>query len=450
MDKHNRIMLEESGVQVFECSAEDSSRDKATNLLRVKLPDKASETGGLPKIVQLAVSAKVMLTYNISVSDGLVNGACGQIRDIVCTNGKVDVVLVEFDHPDVGREAKLASSYRQQWPDVVPIRRVTSTFPIGKRKGVEVERTQFPLVMCYGQTIHKVQGRTVDRVIVDMTAGRFQAGQVYVAFSRARKMSGLRIIKFDPKKIRVDEKVMCEMDRMRTSQVLVCPCCPILDLLQNKWLKLAHLNISGLLMKTKYLVKDETLTAMDILCFSETWLETHHEVHIDALPISNPVMFRVDRSLVPHLADLARGGTMIASSGSYQAVMVTHMLSLEAVHVQVVVPNELKISVISVYKRPEEHNVTSFITGLQNLLDETVSDITVIVGDFNLDVLQGKATKLTNFMKIRGFKQLVNTPTTNKGTCIDLAFINSHVPAKLDVRTCYYTDHHKVIVAIPI
>ena len=55
---------------------------------------------------------------------------------------------------------------------------------------------QFPLQLGYALTIHKAQGKTLDRVIVDIDRGAFAHGQLYVALSRTRKKADMLIISF--------------------------------------------------------------------------------------------------------------------------------------------------------------------------------------------------------------------------------------------------------------
>ena len=52
---------------------------------------------------------------------------------------------------------------------------------------------QFPLQLGYALTIHKAQGKTLDRVIIDIDRGAFAHGQLYVALSRTRRKADMLI-----------------------------------------------------------------------------------------------------------------------------------------------------------------------------------------------------------------------------------------------------------------
>lgn len=105
-DEHNLFCLTKLGSRVHELVAIDSKRDELTTLLDTQRLDlKPSETGGLRRIISLAVGAKVMLIANVNVSDGLSNGVIGSVRGIIEHVGKVVSVQVQFENPTVGRQA---------------------------------------------------------------------------------------------------------------------------------------------------------------------------------------------------------------------------------------------------------------------------------------------------------------------------------------------------------
>ena len=93
---------------------------------------------------------------------------------------------------------------------------VPERFPIDiPRENVGLERTQVPLMLCWALSIHKAQGQTIQRLKVDLRR-IFEAGQVYVALSRAVTMDNLQVLNFDPGKIRTNEKVKDFYKRLET------------------------------------------------------------------------------------------------------------------------------------------------------------------------------------------------------------------------------------------
>lgn len=53
--------------------------------------------------------------------------------------------------------------------------------------------TQYPIKLAWAVTIHKSQGQTFDKLLIDLGRGAFSHGQTYVALSRARNLSGIRL-----------------------------------------------------------------------------------------------------------------------------------------------------------------------------------------------------------------------------------------------------------------
>ena len=68
------------------------------------------------------------------------------------------------------------------------------TLESSKTFGFTLSRHQFPVKPAFAMTIHKSQGQTFEYVGVDLTQNVFGHGQIYVAFSRVRRLSALKVL----------------------------------------------------------------------------------------------------------------------------------------------------------------------------------------------------------------------------------------------------------------
>ncbi len=69
--------------------------------------------------------------------------------------------------------------------------------------------TQYPLTLAWAVTIHKAQGKTFDRIFLDMGRGAFAHGQLYVALSRCTTLEGIVLRQpFSSRDVIIDPQVM--------------------------------------------------------------------------------------------------------------------------------------------------------------------------------------------------------------------------------------------------
>lgn len=141
---------------------------------------------GLSTVLYLAIGCRVMLLKNLFVEAGLVNGALGFVTDIIYDEGRRPpgatprVVFVKFDNYN---SHTINGS--------VPITQITNYW---KKGGCECYRRQFPLSLAHAITIHKSQGLTLDRAVVQLGASETSPGLTYVALSRVRKIENLLLV----------------------------------------------------------------------------------------------------------------------------------------------------------------------------------------------------------------------------------------------------------------
>ncbi len=134
------------------------------------------------KVLSLKAGAQVMLLNNDPYGQW-VNGSVGKVVEIEKDkSGEVKTVVVELrDGNQVYVEPFTWEIFEYQYDEQSAS---IKTHTLGSF-------TQFPLRLAWAITIHKSQGKTFDRIILDISGGTFSPGQVYVALSRCTTLEGI-------------------------------------------------------------------------------------------------------------------------------------------------------------------------------------------------------------------------------------------------------------------
>ena len=388
VDKRNVYMLNSlaSENDQYTINACDSVAGQTRHIDLSNLSDKRSETGNLHRVLKIAVGARVMLTVNVNVSDGLVNGARGEIVHIVTgASRKVNKIIVKFDDPNVGLQAIRSSQYRNRYSNAVPLSKVEVKFYARGRRGSEITHYQFPLTLAWATTIHKVQGLTLNEIVVDMDGtSRFSLGQAYVAFSRVKTLAGLYIVKFNASGIKKSEKVHEEMTRLKDNLLNASTGLKCSDLVNNA-LTISFLNVRSIIGKLPDIEADISLTNASILGFCETWLSPSQD---SPQVRDSHIVLRCDRTIDNNL-----GGVMLSvpHSMSPRNIIKINRNGIEILVTTLLLSDNLNVQIALLYRSPNvsaEYLITVLINMFNNI-DSTLP--TVLMGDFNEDMSEYSA-----------------------------------------------------------
>jgi len=139
-------------------------------------------------VLKYKKGARVMFTKNFK-KQKVYNGQFGFITGIIKGNWEDALLVRPEKQPDVTVVVKKETVTRWKISYDEKNKKIKAEHKIQ-------ETRQYPLKSGYAFTVHKSQGQTYDKVIIDLSdRGMFASGQLYVALSRARSLEGLFLTK---------------------------------------------------------------------------------------------------------------------------------------------------------------------------------------------------------------------------------------------------------------
>jgi ATP-dependent DNA helicase PIF1 len=127
----------------------------------------------------LKIGAQVMLNVNLDIEAGLVNGSRGVITAYNSQLGDIKVKMIN----------NIEYTFNKH------------EYVIEEDDKLMYKMHQYPFILAYALSIHKVQGCTLDYAVIDLGFSIFEENMAYVALSRVRNLQGLYLQNFQSYKI---------------------------------------------------------------------------------------------------------------------------------------------------------------------------------------------------------------------------------------------------------
>ncbi|CAF4482171.1 unnamed protein product [Rotaria sp. Silwood2] len=442
VDIHNEEMVKKicTNIRTF---YEVDKNDKEIN------QNESKHTKRINKPLQLAKHAKVMITKNICVNDGLANGVTGHIVEFVeNNNGNISHIIIRCDSPKVGRLHRVTCPHCHGQDTICVIRESNTIDQLDYNSQSKKGTKQFPLRLSWAMTIHKAQGITVDQVVIS-TKDLFGSGMGYTALSRVRNLEGLFLIDLHVNKFYCNEnvdKVLSQMKIMRKKRLIYQQSPQFLNILFH--------NIEGLKNNFQAFSNYHLLHKTDLICLAETWLKDDNRLdHLQIIGYNFIHKTRACSFVSNHSLHSQKGGGVaiyfretipIKKNDSY-----AHE-NLECITVEI---GKNKIVIIVCYRSPQQDKKEFIVNLIQYLKKINIDKNILLIGDFNEDSLENKSkpieTNLQNLGFVNIFKDMSTTNNLTSLDCIYSNFILDQVQYR-DVTGIFYSFHDALVCSIDI
>ena len=184
--------------------ADKINREKLNDLPGKIISSKARIAGNFAKeyypttdLLELKKGAQIMLLNNDSAGRW-VNGTIAKLVDVNIDEESGSCFIIQLEN---GNKEEIFPYTWEIFHFALENNRLVS-----KAVG---SFTQYPMRLAFAVTIHKSQGKTFDKVVIDIGRGTFAHGQMYVALSRCRTLEGIVLKKeFKKEHIMMDWRVV--------------------------------------------------------------------------------------------------------------------------------------------------------------------------------------------------------------------------------------------------
>ncbi|EDS42392.1 conserved hypothetical protein [Culex quinquefasciatus] len=464
-------------IDGLDCTADDTfvgyktAEQLAT--ARIKLYKMSlAETAGLQYTTKFCPGMPYMVTTNVNVEDGIVNGAIGDLmyveEGVDDSEDRIMRLWIKFENAQIGIIArKEVEPMIRTRPDILqsdwtPIVKRSANIDLGNR--IKCKRIQFPVTPANALTIHKSQGGTFDKIVYDYDKSQDQQ-MVYVGLSRVKSLQGLFLtnskgdFKFhhakgcDSPKMRElrNEYKRLQNHRLRT---IVDEVGEVLES-SGPATTLMTINVQSLRAHKLDITTDPILPKVHFLALSETWLDDHSSEEIEGFTCiiqSKRVGVRSggvaiyqnttdpDTTLaVPHTLEVVGNerDQEFGKAEKYGDICAAKVMVMGT-----------EVLLVSVYISPGTTTKQKIWFLARNLIRTAYVDTPMVVtGDFNLDITKQDSADFVGYMREHFMLSLCNDTkktTTLGGTALDLTF-TKNMTAEVTRYIAYFSYHRPML-----
>ena len=394
------------------------------------------KNSGLPWDITLKIGARVSMTSNIDVIDGLVNGTMGVVVGFeMHANGKdVRFVMVKFNNPEHGKERRKKYNFESKYPGATAVEFYETEVSLRRKATATCTVINIPLRLAWGLTLHKIQGHTIEKptaLIIALDCW-LQPGMVYVGLSRAKSLSQLYILdKFPVDKAVPWPDAMVEMKRLEVLDLSLPIQIPF-----NQF-EIVSLNVISLPSHFEDIKVDPNLMSAKVLLLQETSLTTNLE---------DSLRFKLEGKMCHFNSSGHRKGLATYFTPDFSVV-------LDATHgrFQMTSISNGELIITNVY-RSGDAGKQVFLESLTSFIEDK-SKTHILMGDWNFCQRDDASHPVKIFLENNGFISGFAKPqaTHIQGRCLDQIFVRfagEPLDFESSVKVCIYSDHEPISMKI--
>ena len=418
---HNQKILNTIDTQLFQVYA----RVQGPKGYIPQIKNGMYKDTNLMEVLEFKIGSRVMLVKNLDISDSLVNGARGNVVDVKEENGIIKAIMVDFDYPECGIQRRRSSNI---FCPGVPIFLDDHEFNLPKKRGNRSHHCtakifQFPLRLADAATAHKWQGVTNKKGNKFVCHGhkRMPPAMAYVMMSRCADFDDLYIDNdFDFEKIQCNHEAFEEHEKMKNRSIIP-------NFLSEHYDFFA-LNINRLIPHLDDLENDFYVKRSKIVGVIETWIKPGSEAAISS-PLGN------------FYGASAGSGKGVGAFSFSKEKDVIPVIGNNFQILCIPLNEEVQLCLVYLSHNCERGDVVSEFDSILK-----GNKAYIFAGDFNFHA--GEKHIVADFLSRKGYSQLIQTPTHNRGRIIDHLYVHesliNHINFKLHYP--YYSDHAAILL----